>query len=170
MLPISNVADCRASSKAKSPPPKRNTTQDKHRAGQTPPRRRPGPNWESRGNEAMRHASIVPQLGPGLRRGGGILRASHLPRCFPAKAGTQSGLPPSRENRKCSSRAVNGHRDRSIFTLSSSGAYLGAASRSPPRNRAASMSPSSPPARISASDNAPSRFANRRPAASTTSG
>ena len=48
----------------------------------------------------MRYASIIPQLGPGLRRGGGMLRASHLPRCFPAKAGTQSGLPPSRENKE----------------------------------------------------------------------
>ena len=35
-----------------------------------PPRRRPGPSWEGRGNGALRSATTVPQLGPGLRRGG----------------------------------------------------------------------------------------------------
>jgi len=44
----------------------------------TPPRRRPGPSWEGQGNNER-----------------------HRPNpCFPAKAGTQSGLPPSRENKE----------------------------------------------------------------------
>jgi iron complex transport system substrate-binding protein len=35
-----------------------------------PPRRRPGPSWESRGNEAQRQSTNYPHLGPGLRRRG----------------------------------------------------------------------------------------------------
>ena len=37
-----------------------------------PPRRRPGPNGEGRRNGALSSVSDVPQLGPGLRRGGVI--------------------------------------------------------------------------------------------------
>ena len=50
----------------------------RHTIPPAPPRRRPGPNWEGHSNEARRPPNP----------------------CFPAKAGTQPGLPPSRENKK----------------------------------------------------------------------
>jgi len=42
--------------------------------------------------------SNVPQLDPGLRRGGTVRQVAYLP-CSPAKAGAQSGSPPSRGNK-----------------------------------------------------------------------
>ncbi|VXC42013.1 hypothetical protein SPHINGOT1_10118 [Sphingomonas sp. T1] len=41
-------------------------------ASLAPPRRRPGPRWEGRCDDAMSFVTTVPQLGPGLRRGGAI--------------------------------------------------------------------------------------------------
>ncbi len=37
-----------------------------------PPRRRPGPKWKGRSNDAHRSVGDVSQLGPGLRRGGAV--------------------------------------------------------------------------------------------------
>ena len=57
-----------------------------------PPRRRPGPNWEGRRNGARPSVSDVPQLGPGLRRGGlGWIDWTQLVSTgrSPAKAGVQ---------------------------------------------------------------------------------
>ena len=46
---------------------------------QPPPRRRPGPNWKGRCNGELSVVIPVPQLGPGLRRGGAGGRGSRKP-------------------------------------------------------------------------------------------
>ena len=67
-----------------------------------PPRRRPGPSWKGHGDDGFRSVGRVARLGPGVRRGGKEVGGGTLP-CSPAKAGAQTGSPPSRGNIKAAS-------------------------------------------------------------------
>ncbi len=62
----------------------------------SPPRRRPGPNWKGCSNDWLCFVTAVPQLGPGLRRGGGLFDGLAFLSSLPTEMLHCSGtLPPT---------------------------------------------------------------------------